>query len=116
MVELPSIIILISVYVQLQCGLQVRQMQGHVVDGQQRIVENQHEQCRFLATLNEKLECVLEKLDQIAENRGNLDQLFHPFISCFDDPRVMSTDSLGSYPIDLPKPTNHVANTVFVKA
>ena len=86
-------------------------MQGHVVNGQQRIVENQHEQHRFLAAINEKVDSIREKVDRIAENRSN-NQLLHTLTSCFDDPRILSTYSLGSYPIDLSESTNPVASPV----
>jgi len=50
-------------------------MQGHVVTNQQCIVDNQREQSHILAGLNEKLECILEKLDHMVENRSNFEQL-----------------------------------------
>ena len=108
-----------KVSVQLQCGLQTRQMQGHVVIDQRRIVENQDEHSHILAALYEKLESVHEKLDHIVENRSNrsnLEQVLHTFAACFDDSQILSTHSPASDPIDLLKPTIPMPLPVFATA
>lgn len=101
---------------QLQCGLQTRQMQGHVVTDQRHIIENQHEHSHILASLNEKLEGILDRIDYMMENRSNLDQFFQTLTACFDDSRVMSMHSLASDPIHLIEPTIPMAIPVFAKA
>jgi len=91
-------------------------MQGHVVANQQYIVENQHEQSHILAALNEKLECVLGKLDHMVENSSNFEQLVQKFTTCFDHSNVLSTQSPASDPIDLPGPTISMPIPAFATA
>jgi hypothetical protein len=77
-------------------------MQGHVVDDQRHVIENQHEHSRVLASLNDKLEGILDRIDNMMEHRSNLDQFLQTITACFDEARVMSMHSLASEPIDLP--------------
>jgi len=53
-------------------------MQGHVAADERRIVENHYEQTRIITALNDKVECVLERLDHIRDHR-NLDQFLQTF-------------------------------------
>jgi len=94
----------------------MRQMQGHVVTDQRRIVEDLQEHSYILAALNEKLEDALKKLDHIMVNRNNPGQFLQPFDAFFDDSRVKSTHSLASDPIEPPKPTTLVPILAFTTA
>jgi hypothetical protein len=84
-------------------------MQGHIAVGQQHIVGNQQEQFRIMATLNDKVECVLDKLEHIM---GNHDQFLQTLTVCSYDSAVVSTYSDTGDPIDLFKPTTPMPTPV----
>jgi len=79
----------------------------------------------MLAALNEKLDSVLEKLDHMVENSNNFEQFVQKLTTCFDDsktascfdhPKVLSTQSPASDPIDLPGPTISMPIPAFATA
>lgn len=111
-----GIVVLTKAPAQFQCGLQTRQMQGHVAANQKRIVENHSEQSCMTAALNEKVERVLEKFDRIMEHHGNLEQFIQTLAGYFHDSRVMPTHSLARNPIDLLTPTIPIPIPIFVQA